>query len=77
MRHRLPPAPAYRKWPRLRRWAVPVLGVVVLGLLAVAHPHKVDWGGAWQALRRYSPWVLAAFLALYGPSATRCTAAST
>ena len=50
-------------WPRLRRWAVPVLGVVVLGLLA-AHIHKVDWGGAWQALRRYSPWVLLAALAL-------------
>lgn len=50
-------------WPRLRRWAVPLLGLVVLGLLA-AHIHKVDWAGAWQALRRYSPWVLLAALAL-------------
>ena len=50
-------------WPRLRRWAVPLLGLVVLGLLA-AHIHKVDWAGAWQALRRYSPWVLLAALGL-------------
>ena len=50
-------------WLRLRRWAVPLLGLLVLGLLA-AHIHKVDWAGAWQALRRYSPWVLLAALAL-------------
>ena len=42
---------AHPWWPRLRRWAVPLLGLLVLGLLA-AHIHKVDWAGAWQALRR-------------------------
>jgi uncharacterized membrane protein YbhN (UPF0104 family) len=50
-------------WPRVRRWAVPVLGVLVFGLL-VSHAHKVDWAGAWQSLRK-TPWpVLAAVLGL-------------
>lgn len=44
--------PARPIWARLRRWAVPVLGVVVLGLL-LSHAHKVDWAGAWAALQRY------------------------
>ncbi|VTU21236.1 Inner membrane protein YbhN [Variovorax sp. PBL-H6] len=50
-------------WRRIRRWALPVLGLVVLALL-LSHAHKVDWAGAWQALRRYSPGVLLAALAL-------------
>ena len=45
-------AAAHPHWARLRRWAVPVLGIVVLGLL-LSHAHKVDWAGAWAALQRY------------------------
>jgi glycosyltransferase 2 family protein len=41
---------------RARRWAVPVLGLLVLAML-LSHAHKVDWAGAWQALQRY-PWAL-------------------
>lgn len=50
-------------WPRVRRWLFPALGLVVLGLL-LSHAHKVDWAGAWQALRRYSPLLLLAVLGL-------------
>jgi uncharacterized membrane protein YbhN (UPF0104 family) len=50
-------------WPRVRRWIVPLLGVVVLGLL-LSHAHKVDWAGAWQALKRYPPLLLLGVLAL-------------
>jgi glycosyltransferase 2 family protein len=50
-------------WPRVRRWVFPALGIVVLGLL-VSHAHKVDWAGAWQALWRYSPWLLLGVLGL-------------
>jgi uncharacterized membrane protein YbhN (UPF0104 family) len=50
-------------WPRVRRWGLPVFGVIVLGLLA-SHAHKVDWEGAWQALWRYSPLLLLAVLGL-------------
>jgi glycosyltransferase 2 family protein len=57
------PASGSTLWHRVRRWALPVLGLVVLGLL-LSHAHKVDWAGAWQALRRYSPGVLLAALAL-------------
>jgi uncharacterized membrane protein YbhN (UPF0104 family) len=63
----LPPAvPSTGKqalWRRCRRFALPVLGVVVLGLL-LSHAHKVDWAGAWQALRRYPATVLLAALGL-------------
>ncbi len=63
----LPPAvPATGKqalWRRCRRFALPVLGIVVLGLL-LSHAHKVDWAGAWQALRRYPATVLLAALGL-------------
>lgn len=55
-----PAAPANASpgwWPRVKRWALPVLGIVVLGLLA-SHAHKVDWEGAWEALRRYPAGVL-------------------
>ena len=57
------PSSAASLWPRVRRWAFPLLGVVVLGLL-VSHAHKVDWAGAWQALWRYSPWLLLGVLGL-------------
>jgi uncharacterized membrane protein YbhN (UPF0104 family) len=50
-------------WPHVRRWGLPVFGIVVLGLLA-SHAHKVDWAGAWQALWRYSPLLLLAVLGL-------------
>lgn len=50
-------------WRRARRWAFPLLGLVVLGLL-LSHAHNVDWGGAWEALGRYSPGLLLATLAL-------------
>ena len=40
------------RWARLRRWAPPVLGAAVLGLL-VSHARTVDWAGAWAALQRY------------------------
>ncbi|WP_083745518.1 lysylphosphatidylglycerol synthase domain-containing protein [Variovorax sp. KK3] len=48
---------------RILRWAVPALGIVVLGLL-LSHAHKIDWAGAWQALQRYSPWVLLSVFAI-------------
>lgn len=54
-------AAASRLWPRLRRWLVPAFGVLVLGLL-ISHAHKVDWAGAWQALKQYSPLLLLAVL---------------
>lgn len=50
-------------WQRCRRWALPALGLVVLGLL-LSHAHKVDWTGAWHALQRYSPWLLLGVLGL-------------
>ncbi len=70
------PAPARSlasaTWRHVRRWAVPVLAIVVLGLL-LSHAHKVDWAGAWQALKRYPSLLLLGVLgialashALYG-----------
>ncbi|MCY1228617.1 Inner membrane protein YbhN [compost metagenome] len=59
-------------WHRCRRWALPVLGLVVLGLL-LSHAHKVDWVGAWEVLQRYPAMLLLGVLgvatlshALYG-----------
>lgn len=54
-----------RLWPVVRRWAVPVLGLLVLAML-ISHAHKIDWAGAWAALKRYPALVLAeaAILAL-------------
>ncbi len=59
-------------WQQVRRWAVPVFGVVVLGML-LSHAHKVDWAGAWKALKAYPPSLLLTVLgvatlshALYG-----------
>ncbi|MDN6887900.1 lysylphosphatidylglycerol synthase domain-containing protein [Variovorax sp. CAN2819] len=51
------------RWQRCRKWALPALGIVVLGLL-LSHIHKIDWAGALQALRKYSPWLLLAVLGL-------------
>lgn len=50
-------------WPRLKRWAVPVLGVLILGLL-LSRAHQIDWAGAWAALRRYPLQLLLAAWAL-------------
>ena len=51
------------RWQRCRKWALPALGIVVLGLL-LSHIHKIDWAGALQALRKYSPLLLLAVLGL-------------
>lgn len=56
-------APDTSLWPRVRRWALPIFGLVVLGLLA-SHAHKIDWAGAWQALKRYPPLLLLGVLGL-------------
>ncbi len=56
-------SPRSPAWRRIRRWALPALGVLLLGLL-LSHAHKIDWAGAWQALRGYSPWLLLAALGL-------------
>lgn len=58
-----PTTAAPSTWARVRRWAVPVLGVVVLGLL-LSHAHKVDWAGAWQAVQRYPLTLLLGVLAI-------------
>jgi len=50
-------------WQRCRRWALPLFGIAVLGLL-LSHAHKIDWAGAWQALQRYSPLLLLGVLGL-------------
>lgn len=50
-------------WHRSRKWLVPLAGILILGLL-LSHAHKVDWAGAWQALKRYSPWLLLGVLGL-------------
>jgi uncharacterized membrane protein YbhN (UPF0104 family) len=50
-------------WPRVRRWGLPVFGIIVLGLLA-SRAHKIDWEGAWLVLWRYSPLLLLAVLGL-------------
>lgn len=42
---------------------MPAFGVLVLCLL-ISHAHKVDWAGAWQALRQYSPLRLLAVLGI-------------
>ena len=60
MRHRNSAASTPKeptRWQRLRRWLVPLFGVVVLGLL-LSHAHKIDWQGAWQALKSYPVMVL-------------------
>jgi hypothetical protein len=53
--------PAASLWQRARRWLVPLFGILVLGLL-LSHAHKVDWAGAWEALKRYPPLLLLAVL---------------
>ena len=50
-------------WAKARKWVFPLLGLIVLGLLA-SHAHKVDWAGAWKALKSYSPLTLLAALGL-------------
>jgi uncharacterized membrane protein YbhN (UPF0104 family) len=58
-------ATARSAWPRIRRWGLPVLAIVVLGLL-LSHAHKVDWAGAWDAMKRYPPLLL---IAVFGVAA--------
>ncbi|MES2189795.1 MAG: lysylphosphatidylglycerol synthase domain-containing protein [Pseudomonadota bacterium] len=50
-------------WPKVRRWVLPLLGMAVLGLL-ISHANKVDWAGAWAALKQYSPSLLLGVLAI-------------
>ncbi|VWX60551.1 Inner membrane protein YbhN [Burkholderiales bacterium 8X] len=59
------PAPSRQPtlWQRYRKWAVPLFGILVLGLL-VSHAHKIDWAGAWEALKRYPPLLLLAVFAV-------------
>jgi glycosyltransferase 2 family protein len=57
-----PPA-ATPLWPRLRRWLVPLFALVVVGLL-LSHAHKVDWSGAWRALKGYPHLLLLGVLGL-------------
>lgn len=62
-------APPRRGWQRWRRWLVPAFGVLVLGLL-LSHAHKIDWAGAWQALRRYPPALLGTVVLIAAASHT-------
>ena len=50
-------------WPRVRRWLLPLFAIAVLGLL-LSNAHKVDWAGAWQAVKRYPPGLLLQVLVL-------------
>jgi glycosyltransferase 2 family protein len=47
----------------IRRWGMSLVALVVFGLL-LSHVDKIDWVGAWQALRRYEPTLLLQALAL-------------
>lgn len=50
-------------WKRARRWVLPLFGLLVLGLL-LSNAHKVDWAGAWKALKSYPPLLLLGVLGL-------------
>lgn len=50
-------------WKHVRRWGPLVFGVVVFGLL-VSQAHRIDWSGAWQALKGYEPLFLLKVLGL-------------
>jgi hypothetical protein len=50
-------------WPRVKRWAVPMLGLLILALL-LSRAHQIDWAGAWAALQRYPLQLLLAAWAL-------------
>ncbi|MBT2322029.1 UPF0104 family protein [Variovorax paradoxus] len=63
IQHNSHPRAASSIWRRSRRWILAMLGVLLLVLL-LSHAHKVDWAGAWEALRRYPPWLLFAALGL-------------
>lgn len=58
----LPPAtsrhPGWRQaWPRVRKVLLPVFALLVLYVLA-RNAHRVDWAGAWAAVRQYPPQLL-------------------
>ena len=50
-------------WLRVRRWLLPLFALAVFGLL-MSNAHKVDWAGAWQAVKRYPPGLLLGVLGL-------------
>jgi uncharacterized membrane protein YbhN (UPF0104 family) len=57
------PAGAPTLWQRYRKWAVAAFGILVFAML-VSHAHKIDWEGAWEALRRYPPSLLLGVLGI-------------
>lgn len=50
-------------WARYKRWVVPAFGLLVLAML-LSHAHKIDWAGAWHALKQYKLSLLAGVLGL-------------
>jgi uncharacterized membrane protein YbhN (UPF0104 family) len=50
-------------WIHVRRWGPLLFGILVFGLLA-SQAHKIDWAGAWSALKRYEPMFLLKVLGL-------------
>jgi uncharacterized membrane protein YbhN (UPF0104 family) len=50
-------------WTHVRRWGPLLFGILVFGLLA-SQAHKIDWSGAWNALKRYEPLFLLKVLGL-------------
>lgn len=55
----VPTLAAWRaRWPALRRWLLPLFGLLVLGLL-VSRARQIDWPSVGAALRAYRPGQLA------------------
>lgn len=50
-------------WARYKRWVVPAFALLVLAML-LSHAHKIDWAGAWEALKQYKLSLLAGVLGL-------------
>ena len=46
-------------WARYKLWVVPAFALLVLAML-LSHAHKIDWAGAWEALKQYKLSLLAA-----------------
>jgi uncharacterized membrane protein YbhN (UPF0104 family) len=60
-RHDAAPGAGPARWPawwlRVRKWVLPLFALLLLAVLA-RHAHRVDWAGAWDALKRYPPGLL-------------------
>jgi uncharacterized membrane protein YbhN (UPF0104 family) len=50
-------------WPKLRKWVVPAFALLVLLVLA-RNAHRVDWAGAWTAVKSYPHLLLAQVAAI-------------